>query len=170
MKSNYTIRAKHFIEQFFNEWHFTTIDFDTLDTIREYVQNYNTIHHRKVEFNHGLTRIVFITSDYVIKIDYNRTWAGNCEDEYNLYHNKIKNSPYFYLFAEITRYEYNGIIFYIMPRIYNIDESKDEDVDEYLTGEEYEFIYETLQLHDLHSGNYGWKNKKVIIVDYAFHD
>ena len=54
-----------------------------------------------------------------------------------------------------------------MPRVRNIDGNRDEWATEFMTAEEYEYVCETLDLGDLHSDNYGFKNGKVIIFDYA---
>lgn len=169
MKSDYVTRAKHFINQFFNSWDIAFIG-ENFPIIEQRIADYNFAKHRHVKFNYGMSRVAFITSDYVIKIDYHKCWAGNCIHEYTLYQDKIKNSPYSYLFAEITQYIYNGIAFYIMPRIYGIDENREEDVDSFLNYDEERFVRDILCIHDLHSGNYGWKNKKVVIIDYAYYE
>jgi hypothetical protein len=74
--------------------------------------------------------------------------------------NKTKES----LFAKISRYDYNGTAFYIMPRIHGVGKT-DWDADEYLTEDENDWVYE--HVCDLHNGNYGWKDGHVVIFDYA---
>lgn len=168
MKSDYITRAQRFINQFFegiNPYRIPNHDMEF------YTYMFNEEHHRKVHFESGATRYAFVTSDYVVKVDYKSRakWAGNSSREYALYQ-RIKDSDMSYLFAEITRYKFEGVYYYIMPRVHNIDNYRDEEIEYFLTEEETDFLYYDLGLHDLHNGNYGLKNNKPIIFDYAFYD
>lgn len=162
MKSNYKIRAKKFIpvidEIIYNHYN-----------IELEINRFNTKHNRKVIFTSGLTRYAFITSDYVIKVDYDDSEIarfGGCEDEMKLYESAVEDGME-YLFAEITKYEYNGHNYYIMPRIKGIGRTYD-NAEDYMTDKE--FIWcNAHKLTDLHYLNYGWRNKHICIIDYGAH-
>lgn len=119
MKSDYISRAKKFIpvidkilDEYFGEEY----------CIEQSIRAYNYAHHRNVLFSHGLTRYAFITSDYVIKIDYDANEVkrfGGCGQEYELYLSAVMDGME-YLFAEITPFIYNNKVYYIMPRINGI--------------------------------------------------
>lgn len=159
MRNSYEVRAKKFIHQIAPYLERVT-DHDD----REYAVNlFNFDHNRRVSYAHGMTRYALITSDYVVKVDYATTRWGNSEDEMEIYE-EAKQDGFDYLFAKISRYDYNGISFYIMPRIYGIGK-KWYDADEYLTDEERHWVYD--HVCDLHNENYGWKDGRVVIFDYA---
>lgn len=157
---SYEERAKDFIKQIF-----PYLDgCDDEHEEREWaVLAFNHDHNRKVIYSHGMTRYALITSDYVVKVDYAQTRWGNSEDEMEVYEEAVADG-FDYLFAKISRYEYMGKTFYIMPRIYGIGK-KFYDADEYLTEEECDWVWE--HICDLHNQNYGWKNGHVVIFDYA---
>lgn len=164
MKSSYVIRAMQFAEQIYP----FICDCKTIDDYEVAVDNFNVIYNRKVSVAHGMTRIVLITSDYVLKIDYGtngRRWGGNADEVkgYSIAH----KYGYAYLFARPTSYMVNERVFYIMPRIYGVDcdKSEGEDVYYHVTEEEEDFLYD--HFADLHSGNYGWKDDRPVIFDYA---
>ena len=73
-----------------------------------------------------------------------------------------------HLFAKITRYDYNGTSYYIMPRIYGIGR-KDDDAYDWMTEDELEWVQEH-GICDLHNLNYGWRKGHVCIIDYSAHD
>lgn len=162
VKSNYIIRAKKFIAMI------TPFlpDYNDPDGFRNAVTMFNRCYHRKVIVSCGLTRIALITSDYVIKIDYNpyeiKTFGG-CENECRLYR-QAKKCGFDYLLAAITKVVYEGRKFYIMPRIYGIGRTK-EDAWKYMTEEE--FLWFGNRVADLHNLNYGWKNGRIVIIDYS---
>lgn len=165
MKSSYVIRAMRFAEQIYP----FICDCKTIDDYEVAVDNFNVIYNRKVYVAHGMTRIVLITSDYVLKIDYGtngRRWGGNADEVkgYSIAH----KHGYAYLFARPTSYMVNERVFYIMPRIHGVDcdKSEDEDVYYHVTAEEEDFLYG--HFADLHSGNYGWKGDRPVIFDYAY--
>lgn len=161
--SNYITRAIRFIHQFASY-------IEGCQSVEDFAwatSAFNDDYHRKILFNHGLTRVAFITSDYVIKFDYNpekiAIWGG-CEHECKFYDYAVR-SGYGYLFAEITPYEYHKQKFYIMPRVRGIGR-KDYDADEYMTEQECDWCWKA-GLRDLHNGNYGWNNDRIIIFDYG---
>ncbi len=164
MKNDYIVRAQNFINVFFKD--FILPSERKVGYCFKYTQNFNSTHKRSVIFTYGYTRLVFITSDYVIKINYFESNFGLCEDEVMVY-NQAKKDNMDYLFAKITPYEFNGNIYYIMPRINGIDEDSERVVEDYLTNDEYNYVFNYLGLHDLHCGNFGFKNGEVILVDYA---
>lgn len=166
MRNDYIVRAQKFIQEI-------AYYLEGADSIRSYdwaVTAFNTDHHRAVKMAHGLTRIALITSDYVVKIDYDPVKIatfGGCKNEMKIYelaeHDNIS-----YLFAKITPYEYNGMTYYIMPRIRNIGQSED-DAWEYMTEDESDWCMEH-GLFDLHSHNYGWKDAHIVLIDYGAHE
>lgn len=158
------MRARRFVEQIYP----FVSDCHTVEQYREAVNNFNTVYHRKVMVCHGQTRVVLVTSDYVVKIDYGhmaKRWGG-CADEVRQYCLAF-NKGYSYLFARITPYMYNECVFYIMPRIDDIDgeRNQDEDVYMFLRGDENDFLND--HFADLHCANYGWKDNYPVIIDYA---
>lgn len=163
MKSNYVARAKKFLEQVYPYIKDCEDEWDLDKALRKFNQDY----HRKVQTNSGSTRVVMITSDYVIKYDYDGwgkgTW-GTCKDEVRMYR-KAKRDGYAHLFAEITpvRANYNKT-FYIMPRINGVGRYEDDAI-EYVDGNEFMYLYHNV--NDLHNGNYGWKDKHIVMIDYA---
>ena len=115
MRNDYIVRAQKFIQEI-------AYYLEGADSIESYdwaVTAFNADHHRAVKMAHGLTRIALITSDYVIKIDYDPVKIatfGGCKNEMKIYelaeHDNIS-----YLFAKITPYEYNGTYSAVMSNI-----------------------------------------------------
>lgn len=161
-KSSYVVRAQRFIRQIYDYIAYCTTPEEFCDAI----DMFNKKNHRKVDVSWGATRIALITSDYVIKIDYDREeiqkWGG-CADEYRFYQ-YAEDCGYEYLFAAIEPYEYENKTFYIMPRIYGIGHLRGYATD-YLSDDEYNFVVN--HVNDLHDENFGIKNKHIIIIDYA---
>lgn len=163
MRNNYKIRAMRFVEQFFpyiencDEW---------VENYRKAVEKFNYTKSRKVIFAHGCSRVAFLTSDYVVKMDYNPyevKEVGGGESE-ELFYAFAKERGFERLFAEITSFSYRNKVFYIMPRIDGIGKYED-DIYWYLNSEDRNFVED--YLYDMHNLNYGWKNGYPIIVDYA---
>lgn len=160
---NYIERAKDFIAEIFpyvGEWE---NPWDICDDI----DDFNEKNNRKVIMKHGIARIALITSDYVVKYDFDRdevAEVGGCEAEVALYA-KAKQDGFAYLFAEITPYHYRGRNFYIMPRINGIRD-RWSHADAYMTDEENRWC-DDHNLSDLHCNNYGFRNGHVCIIDYA---
>ena len=126
--SSYEVRAKKFIAKIYPYIKNCNDLFDFSLAINRF----NRECHRKVQIASGSTRVVLITSDYVIKVDYNG-WGkgrwGSCADEVRMYR-QAKRDGFEYLFAKVTpvRKGYNRT-FYIMPRIGGIGK-KPYDADE----------------------------------------
>lgn len=163
MRNSYEVRARKFIRQIYNY-------ICECEDVVEYewaVNKFNHDHHRNVQIANGLTRVVLITSDYVIKMNCgyasNLSRWGTCETEIGLYKEAVRDG-FDYLFAKPTEIEYQGLTFCIMPRITGIGRTP-YDADEYLTEEEKDWVWE--RVSDLHNGNYGWRKGRPVIIDYA---
>ena len=160
--TDYIIRAQHFIRELFPyvmNWYDPT-------AVRIAVRRFNTDSRRAVKVASGAARIAIMTSDYVVKFDYDEESAtvfGGCESECKFY-DFACSEGYGYLFAAITPYEYGGITFYIMPRIRGIG-NESRPVSYGLTYDELDFLVEYLD--DLHEYNYGVRDGKTCVIDYA---
>jgi len=166
MKSDYRVRAFNFLKSIF------PYICDTMESAWETEQavwRYNVIKSRNVQCMSGSARIALITSDYVIKWDYdeeNVQEIGGCDVEYENYREAVA-AGYGHLFAETTQVEYNGITFNIMPRVKNIGRKHHAyDIDHYMTREEYNWVSHFIS--DLHSYNWGIMNNRAVIIDYAY--
>lgn len=165
MKSSYEVRARRFIAQLFDYIRDCEDTYEYLDA----VERFNRHYHRHVDVSWGATRVAFITSDYVIKI--NRPDAigedmdcfGDCDREMRFY-DFACYAGYGYLFAKIEPFNFHGLTFYIMPRVYGVGMKQGHAWD-YLKGEEADFVNEYCS--DLHNENFGFKNNHVVIIDYA---
>lgn len=163
MKSDYRVRARHFMEVL---WDYIE-DCHNFWDYKQAITRFNREKNRKVKFSHGVARIALITSDYVIKFDYDLSEVarvGGCEDEVQFYA-FAQDMGFGYLFAEITPFYFHGRMFYIMPRVEGIGRYKNCWVDRFLESDEYEFCSNYLE--DLHDDNYGWYKNHPIIIDYA---
>lgn len=164
---NYEERAKDFIQKVF-----PFIENANYPKVaRENIAFFNMQFHRKVQVSAGIARIALITSDYVVKFDYdedNIEYVGGCESEIEMYA-QAEADGFEYLFAKITRFDYNGKAFYIMPRIKNIHSDSWNYAQAYMTQEELQWCNDH-SLTDLHSNNYGFRNGHVCIFDYACTD
>lgn len=162
---SYIERAKDFIHQVFpyidgcmNPWY-----------MDERIALFNETFSRKVIVRSGLSRIALITSDYVVKYDYDEDEVesiGGCANEEEMYA-LAEREGVAYLFAKTTRYIYNGQIFYIMPRIRGIG-SGQYYAEHYMNDYEKEFCRK-YKITDLHRNNYGFVKGKVCVIDYACH-
>ena len=164
MKSSYTERAANFLRTIYplldGHW-------DSPWECKRIMNRYSYEHSRKVFVRSGIARIAIITSDYVIKFDYDErevNRVGGCESEVEFYQFACQKG-FDYLFAAITPFTYNGRTFYIMPRINGIGRKEYAYAEDFLEGEERAFADE--YLHDLHDENYGWHNRHPVIFDYA---
>lgn len=163
MKSNYVVRATKFMESFFPYMR------KYKNNINIAVTEYNEHYHRAVRVCQGAVRRVLVTSDYVIKWDYdqaNSKCFGGCREEYKKYQ-EIKDSYYSYLFAEITPIEIKGHVFYVMPRVKALGIDCNQYIDEVLTEDEYEYVFDVAEIGDVHDENWGYLDGKVKIIDYA---
>lgn len=161
---SYEERAKDFIKEIFPFLR----DFESPWTTRQDVLMYNASRTRNVKFACGCARIALMTSDYVVKWDYDADEVrsiGGSENEVALYE-IAEREGFAYLFAKTTRYEYNGQRFYIMPRVRGIND-RNGRAWQYMTDAERAWC-QNHYLTDLHCNNYGLVNHKVIIVDYGF--
>jgi hypothetical protein len=161
---SYEERAKDFIKEVFPYIE----ECERPHEVQNRIMEYNARNSRKVRVNHGIARIALITSDYVVKFDYDPdevACVGGGEAEVRLYA-QAEHDGFAYLFAKVTRYEYSGRRFYIMPRIYGISESNWYCADHFMTDEERAWC-DSHNLSDLHCNNYGFRKGKVCIVDYA---
>lgn len=163
MRNTYEVRAEKFIHQIFDY----IVNCINEEQFEDAVAWFNFTHHRNVRFAHGLTRVCFITSDYVVKYDFgtyrDTREFSTCIDEVRMYAIAEKDG-FAHLLAKPTMVEYMGHSFCIMPRIYGIGKY-DEDVSWYLEGAEYDWVNE--HIYDCHNQNYGWKNRHPVIFDYA---
>lgn len=163
---SYIERAKDFVKEIYpyldGEWG------DPYDVSCN-VDVFNADRNRKVIMRHGIARIALITSDYVVKYDYDEYEVANVgggESEIILYE-EAERDGFAYLFAKVTRYEYNNRIFYIMPLIRGIGgKSYGRYAEDFMTKEE-KLWCEMKGLDDLHCNNYGFRNGRICIFDYA---
>ena len=119
MQNSYEARAKKFIHQIFS---LIESCMEKPYAVERAMDTFNKAYHRNVLVRYGSARIAIITSDYVIKFDYDHEEIeeiGGCEQEMELYRQAVADGID-YLFAKTERYNYNGHSFYIMPRIYGI--------------------------------------------------
>ena len=133
---------------------------------------YNIRHkHSSMNVESGSTRLAFIISDYVLKVDYQTIkFYGSSETELEAW-NFICESGMEEYFAEITKYtSKSGITFYIMPRIKHIGEYDEEWFNDTLFETDigaYDFIQDNF--YDFHENNFGIKNGHPVIIDYAWN-
>ena len=131
MKSDYRVRATRFLRAILPYIEDVLMD---IYEVEERVKDYNRDHSRKVEVVWGSARIALITSDYVVKFDYDPEEVdsiGGCMNEMELYA-QAKAEGFAYLFAEITPFLYSGRMFFIMPRIRGIG-SGNRYAEDYMT-------------------------------------
>lgn len=163
---NYEARAKDFIAQIYPYIE----NCKTTDSIYNVINKFNIEHHRKVKVARGSTRVVLITSDYVIKFDYDgwgKNTFGSCRSESRMYKQAVKEG-YAYLLAKITPYrQHYNRTFYIMPKITGIGREWD-DAENFVEDEEaYKWLCDNIG--DRHFMNYGWKDGHIVMIDYAYN-
>lgn len=169
MKSDYRVRAFNFLRAIFPYIENDLYSFSmTKFNVRKYLFDHPS---RKVEVNCGSARIALITSDYVIKWDYdddNVRDNGGCEKEYEMY-KKVESAGFGYLFATATLVNYNGITFEIMPRIKAIGpKHHSTGIIFMLSNIEVSWLRSMGILYDLHHWNWGIMKSRPVIVDYAY--
>lgn len=159
--TDYITRATKFIKQF----HPYTVQYETY---RKAVRMFNTDYHRHVRLKSGATRVAFITSDYVVKVDEGEEWKirefGNCAKEYETYQFMVEHG-YASYFARVDKVEYKGVCYYVMPLVKGIGKREGEAWEWITDDDASDFI--TAYVDDLHDGNYGWKDGHPVIFDYA---
>lgn len=119
MKNSYEIRAQKFIRSFapfIQDIDFMNGGFNARMQAKKAVLKFNAKFNRKVRIAHGSSRIVFITSDYVVKVDYDGISFGGGQDEIRGYDFACANGME-HLFAPITKITHDGRDFYVMPRV-----------------------------------------------------
>lgn len=166
MKKSYIERAQNFMIRYIKWCEENDYSYNEISTIRYYcgLRSNSRI---SVKSDWGKCRASFITSDYCIKIEF----KGSCTDQYGgndseilAWKNCIDGSGFEYLFAKATEFSYNGCCCEIMPRIKGVG-TGGYDVYYYLNEEEREFVYSYFE--DMHLYNYGFKNRRPVIIDYA---
>ena len=172
MKKSYIERAMHIADILSSYMDSYTEIKSIYDRCRMASRDYNLRHKRScVGFEFGSTRLAFIISDYVLKVDYqNRKSFGNSETELKAW-NFIRDEGMEKYFAEITKYiSKSGITFYIMPRIKHIGEYDEEWFNDTLYETDiiaYSFIQDNF--YDFHDANFGIKNGHPVVIDYAWN-
>lgn len=164
---NYVERAKDFIKEVFP---YIQDDMEYPWILQNKIRQYNADHTRNVKVMSGCARVALLTSDYVVKFDYDEDEVqciGGSQNEVYLYE-IAKREGFDYLFAEITHVVWMNHDFYIMPRIYGINDDNGRGW-QYMTYEEREWCKEH-SLTDLHCGNYGFRNGHICIVDYGYQE
>ena len=161
MKTDYRVRAEKFAHVL------ADLFADCVDLVDFYdaVQRYNTTHrHCAMQIDNGVSRVAIIRSDYVIKFPRQgySGWAGNNASECALYE-RAKTEGYSHLLAETTLININGIEIIIMPRVRGIGHTC---MNTHATCDELDWLYRNI--NDLHPFNYGRRNGKVCVIDYAF--
>ena len=166
MKSDYITRARKFIralsEFLPNDGYISNY------TARHACDMFNARYHRHVVVDFGSARVAFITSDYVVKLDYDKVAVrlyGGCKSECRFYQFALEEGME-YLLAEITPYKCNGVTFYIMPRVSNVGNA-DAHYLYRLSEDEYEWLMQNI--NDLHEFNYGLLHGRVVVIDYAMN-
>lgn len=164
---DYRIRAQKFIDSILP---YIADCITSPSKVATAIEDYNHSHSRKIIVSYGATRIALITSDYVIKWDYDEEEIetfGGCDSEYETYL-FAKSEGYDYLLAEVTQVEKDGFTFNIMPRVRYTGYStvaRKGSLRYRLSLNEYEWVNENLA--DIHCCNWGLKNGEVCIFDYA---
>lgn len=137
--------------------------------IEDCMDRFNEKNNRNVVVHWGSARVAIITSDYVIKWEYDQHMAsmvGGFKNELGLYE-RAKEDGFAYMFAKITPFTYQDFPFYIMPRI-EPAESMDGVAQawECMTEAEADWCF-SQRLSDLHEGNFGFQDGHICIFDYG---
>ena len=167
MKSDYITRARKFLMAFIPYLeNFSALQSPMVWKFQYAAHAFNEDFHRKVIIANGATRVVIMTSDYVIKFDYSADVAcyGGCEKEVSAY-KEVVEEGFGYLFAETTPFTFNQYHFCIMPRIKGKTYCGWNGIYDFLTDEEADFIDD--HFYDLHNENWKLVNGNPIIFDYA---
>ena len=170
IKTDYEVRAQAFIREFAPYLKGIRITKSNLYLVRDAVRRFNVDKKRSVKVANGASRIVFITSDYVVKLDYGITWAGNSKSEL-LGYLKAKEDGYEYLLAKISPFKCRNRNFYIMPRARvagTLTFKGQKRLWFKLTEDERKYIRDNFE--DLHDSNWGSLSGKPVLIDYAWND
>lgn len=170
MKTSYIVRAKKFIRQILP---YIIPNITWIPAVEKGVNEFCIAHNRKIKVAYGSARIALITSDYVIKWNYDNEAVediGGNTEELKMYE-KAKEDGFDYLLAEPTKVTINGYDFIIMPKV-NIGRTDNKGkqkraIQNYLTDEEYMWTLDNID--DLHIYNWGFLKNKPVITDYALN-
>lgn len=170
IKTDYEVRAKKFIKEFAPYLKGIRVTRSNSYKIYDAVRRFNIDKKRNVKIASGASRIVLITSDYVVKLDFGTTWAGNSKTEMRGYE-KAKDDGYEYLLAKISLYKCGSRRFYIMPRA-RVAETLTRKTQirlwQKLTEDEQNYIH--VNFDDLHESNWGSLHGRLVLIDYAWND
>lgn len=169
-KSDYEVRAQQFINEFAPYLKGVRVNKSNSHKVREAVRRFNVDKKRNVKVASGASRIVLITSDYVVKLDFGTTWAGNSATEMRGYE-QAKKDGYEYLLAKISLYKCRNRKFYIMPRARvagTLTWQGKQRLWFKLTKEEQKYISDNFE--DLHDSNWGSLHGRPVLIDYAWND
>lgn len=129
---------------------------------------------KRVYVASGMTRIVIVGEDFVIKINKPKTaqWEmfGNSRDEVRMYKKAVKDG-YDWLFCRIRAMIIEHHTYYIMEKVDATAEDKgysgniSEEFEEYLGEEAIDYINENV--FDIHNENFGFIDDEPKIFDYA---
>lgn len=169
IKTDYEVRAKAFIKEFAPYLKSIRVTRSNSYKIYDAVRRFNVDKKRNVKVASGASRIVLITSDYVVKLDFGTTWSGNSKTEMRGYE-QAKNDGYEYLLAKISLYKYGNRKFYIMPRARvaeTLTLKTQKRLWQELTEDEQRYIY--VNFEDLHDNNWGSLRGRLVLIDYAWN-
>ena len=170
IKTDYEVRAKAFIKEFAPYLKGIRVTRSNSYKIYDAVRRFNDDKKRNVKVASGASRIALITSDYVVKLDFGTTWAGNSKTEM-LGYQQAQKDGYEYLLAKISLYKCCNRSFFIMPRA-RVAETLtwrgQKRLWDKLTEDERSYIHENFE--DLHENNWGSLNGKLILIDYAWNN
>ena len=168
MKSDYRVRAERFLRSVFPYIQNVLCD---ENAVKDVIADYNRHHSRNVEVAYGSARIALITSDYVVKWDYDEECVaeiGGCMKEWEVYRHAC-DAGMSHLFAESTLIDYCGVTFEIMPRVRAVGPTHHKyDFLYMISAAEETWLRENGILYDLHHRNWGIMRNKPVIVDYAY--
>lgn len=170
IKTDYEVRAKAFIKEFAPYLKGIRVTRSNSYRIYDAVRRFNVDKKRNVKVASGASRIALITSDYVVKLDFGTTWAGNSKTEM-LGYQQAQKDGYEYLLAKISLYKCCNRSFFIMPRA-RVAETLtwrgQKRLWDKLTEDERRYIHDNFE--DLHENNWGSLNGKLILIDYAWNN
>lgn len=170
IKNDYEIRAKEFVKEFAPYLKGIRVTKPNSYKVHDAVHRFNTDKKRNVKVASGASRIVFITSDYVVKLDFGTTWAGNSKSEM-LGYQQAQKDGYEYLLAKISLYKCRNRSFFIMPRARVAETLTFKGQRRLwlkLTEDERKYIRDNFE--DLHDNNWGSLNGRPVLIDYAWND
>lgn len=136
----------------------------------------HTFRDSEVYVTAGMTRIVIVGNDWVVKINKPMLprWRpfGNCRDEVRMY-NKAVQDGYGWLFCRVRAMKVEHHIYYVMEKVDTV--ASDEGYENHIEDDFYDELGEDVidyindNLFDVHSDNYGFINgrEEPVIFDYA---